>query len=296
MLDGQLPTTTVVIDRASGKLATERTPESYREEIACGDYHTILYYVDPADPLGDWPKDPAANEQFASWESAVTAWMEASGVARCEVPTEEDDVHTAANQPDVRIESVVVNGREVEVELQATAERGISRVEYEIDGTFVARSSDDDGASFTLPSWVDTGEHALVVTAYDDVDNAGSDDEQIDVDADAEDVSVSITSPVNGQDIEKAQTTYLVVVEVDDVASAEEVELRIESVNGSRVFRERVENPSSPFVTFTWTLPEEGDYVLSATVEREDGDEEPADDVRATVTDQLDTSAFDLAN
>ncbi len=303
ILDGYIPTTTVTIDRASGKLATDRTPKSYKETIVCGEYHSILHYVDPSDPLGDSPKNPSENAQYTNWETAITSWMERQNTAnpngpsltRCDVPTEEDDVHTKVNEPEVRIEWVSVDTREVEIRLEAEAPRGVSRIEYFINGAFVAQTDAGEGGAFTLPSWVGTGKYNVTATAYDDVDNAGSDEFEIDVESEAPEASIAITSPINGQDILKTQTTYLVVVEVDGVSDVKSVELRVESTNGSRVFDGKVENPSSPFVTFTWTLPDEGIYTLSATLKREGDEEERADDVRITVTDQLDASAFDLA-
>ncbi|MEK7665383.1 MAG: Ig-like domain-containing protein, partial [Patescibacteria group bacterium] len=269
----------------------------------CGEYHSILHYVDPSDPLGDSPKNPSENAQYTNWETAITSWMERQNTAnpngpsltRCDVPTEEDDVHTKVNEPEVRIEWVSVDTREVEIRLEAEAPRGVSRIEYFINGAFVAQTDAGEGGAFTLPSWVGTGKYNVTATAYDDVDNAGSDEFEIDVESEAPEASIAITSPINGQDILKTQTTYLVVVEVDGVSDVKSVELRVESTNGSRVFDGKVENPSSPFVTFTWTLPDEGIYTLSATLKREGDEEERADDVRITVTDQLDASAFDLA-
>ena len=36
--------------------------------------HSILFYVDPADPLGRIPTNPGANSQFANWEQGVVEW------------------------------------------------------------------------------------------------------------------------------------------------------------------------------------------------------------------------------
>jgi len=36
--------------------------------------HSILYYVDPRDPLGPQPQDPSSNSQFENWEKGVFEW------------------------------------------------------------------------------------------------------------------------------------------------------------------------------------------------------------------------------
>ncbi len=37
-------------------------------------FHSILYYVNPSDPLGPAPQDPTSDPQFKNWESAVLDW------------------------------------------------------------------------------------------------------------------------------------------------------------------------------------------------------------------------------
>lgn len=39
-----------------------------------GEPHTILYYVDRANPMGDPPSNPASDSQFANWEYGVQQW------------------------------------------------------------------------------------------------------------------------------------------------------------------------------------------------------------------------------
>jgi hypothetical protein len=60
-------------------LGTFRKPEPVVVEkpVLRGEYpetHTILYYVDPEDPTGPPPANPARISQFPKWEAAVQLW------------------------------------------------------------------------------------------------------------------------------------------------------------------------------------------------------------------------------
>src|SRR3989338_9706762 len=59
----------VKIDRASGKLATNLTPESMVEEKPFRQAHSILYWVNKDDPQGDTPPE-RSGVQFDRWEEA----------------------------------------------------------------------------------------------------------------------------------------------------------------------------------------------------------------------------------
>ena len=282
ILDGIMPSTTVTVDKSTGKLATNETPESMREELSCGEYHSELYYITPGDPLGAAPGDQPDNEQYVSWETALSGWvdrMKAQDPARlpfevCAVPTEKDDVHVRANTPSIEIISPrnneSVSGRTFQVTVDAVANRGVARIEYYIDNTFVKSSTANSGTQLSLPNWVDIGKHTLKAVAYDDVDNSGDDSVTIEITSSVE-AAVEVIDPINGQTIEKTQSTYSVVVELSDRASVNQVQLFVQGLRGgSTETIGTVSSPSSPFVTFTWTLPSAGDYVLYATVDEQE--------------------------
>ncbi len=297
ILDGQLPSTTVTIDRASGKLATEETPESQRQEIVCGEYHSILHYVNPSDPLGPAPTDMSSDPQYLSWEAGIASWVERTRLTdptklpfeQCTVPTETDDVHTRQNEPDISILSPDKNdevGRTIRVEIEADAPRGVERVEYAIDGRFVKSSDSRAGTMLTLPSWVDVGDHTLQVTAYDDVDNAGSDSVKIKVTEEAGEANVGILEPLNGQTIEKTTDTFAVTVQLKHPTNLTNVSLFVEPLRGgTTTLVGSIDSPSSPFATFNWTLGSADDYVLWARIDSEDGDREESASILVTVTD-----------
>ena len=285
MLDGRLPATTVTIDTASGKLATERTPERFKETKACGEYHSILHYVRREDPLGDAPKNPAAEDPYYTpWESAIQDYLVRYNASRqpgetkletCTVPTEEDDVHTKRNQPDIHIENPD-NGdsvdRTFEVDLDVDLRRSFGRVDYSIDGTYILTSSSTNGATITLPGWVSQGEHTLIAAVYDDVDNMAQDTVKITVRDGGSAGTFRVTNPFSGQTIEKTQSTYSVAVEVPNAKDL--VSLKVTSRNLWTGATATVGETASPgaITSLTWTLPDEAQYTLTATAVTTGGD------------------------
>jgi hypothetical protein len=73
-----MPETKVIIDKISGKLATDFTPAAAREERVYRDLHDTLYYVNKDDPRGPVPADPNADPMYAVWEAAAEAiqWVQ----------------------------------------------------------------------------------------------------------------------------------------------------------------------------------------------------------------------------
>ncbi len=171
---------TVTIDRASGKLATDLTPPGYREERTFRQPHSILRYVDRANPTGPPPPNPSADPEEPAWEAAVQRWAAEQRIVPESPPAETDDLHVPANAPMVQIISPIANqrvdGRELTVTVQVSAPRGVSRVTFELAGRPIGTVR---SAPFTLQATLEdpglaNGFATLRATAYDDIDNQGS--------------------------------------------------------------------------------------------------------------------------
>lgn len=298
ILDGQIPSETIIIDSISGKLATELTPERYREKKTCGEYHTILHYVDRFNPYGDIPSSPEKDFSYTYWETAVQEFLvrqneelEEGEVALevCEVPTEEDDIHVKANEPSIEITLPKRNagvGRTFSVKVNASAPRGISRLEYQIDGSTILVSTSSRGATINLPSWVSIGNHTLSVIAFDDVDNNNSDDLLINVTDDGGGSNITISNPFNNQEIEKLKTTYTVAVENTNFESM--IRLEIYATNlwtGKRDLIGSVDRPSA-IESIEWNIPDPAKYLINAYGELTDGSKEDATPVNVTVVEK----------
>jgi membrane peptidoglycan carboxypeptidase len=286
MIDGKVEATTVTIDRASGKLATDRTPESFKETLSCGEFHTILRYVDPRDPLGPAPREPQSDPQYTAWETAVQNFItgynerlqpDQAPMENCTVPTEEDDVHIKRNEPSIRITSPDNNDdveRTINVRYESEVKRSFGRVEFFIDGTLIDTSSSMDGALLSLPSWVTKGRHTLTVTIYDDVDNSASDEISIRVEDEGIEGSVTITNPFEGQTITRSSelSTYTVVVEIPSNTVLTTLTLYA-TENATRTTTPIASYVApSAIVSSSWILPpNSGSYTLSARGTLADG-------------------------
>lgn len=277
MLDGTIPTSTYTIDTASGKLATELTPEKYREEISCGEYHTILKYVNKDNPTGAEPTRPEDDPYYAVWEQAVQDYIPRhnaalkdgeSPITTCkDIPTEEDDVHTSHNQPDISIKDPNSGsdvGRTFAVKVSTETKRDFDRVVYEVDNSMIATSTSNDGTTLTLPSWVGTGNHVLRATVYDDVDNSASDEITIRVTEAGSETTLRITNPFHGQTIEKTASTYDVIVEVPNVDEVTYLEVTaFNTWTGESQVIGSTMSPSA-ITSISWNLPDAAEYTLIA--------------------------------
>lgn len=277
VLDGDMPGLRVTLDRVSGLLATEYTPPSTREERLYAEYHSLLHYVDPADPLGPPPANPAQDDQYAAWEAGIADWIrreeERTGikVSNQQPPTEYDPVHTPGNRPSVFLQSPTpdsaIAGRVLDVSASAAAPRGVTRVEFYADEHLLGT---DTSAPFSLstrlPASVGRGIHTIKAVAYDDVENAGTTTVNVQVLDDSQGGAFDITDPRQDQTIERNTPTYTVTVTAEKPQGIRSVSLyaqKIGSVTRTQVGTSA--NIASPFIQFAWTLPEDGEWILTAS-------------------------------
>lgn len=300
VMDGQVPSEQIVIDTASGKLATEYTPERFREEKVCGEYHSILHYINksnPTKPLSGESKDP----YYGAWEAAISEYIVRQNAELeegeapmevCEIPTEYDDLHVPANFPNVSINAPGSNsnvGREFMVEVSASAPRGISKLEYRVDDTFVMQSSSRQGTMLRLPSWVGEGTHNLTVIAYDDIDNAGQDSISIRVTETSVGSGLSITNPFNNQEIEKNGDPYLIAVEYSGAQTLSSLEVRVQNLwTGATSIVGQINNPQS-FNTIAWNIGDPAHYFINVIARTAGGDSLQAEPVIVKVKNPVTT-------
>ncbi len=283
ILDGVMPGKIVTVDRASGKLATEYTPPSYRQQRLYAEYHSTIFYVDRANPLGPQPVDPFRDPYYVHWETAVQNWLARREletgipVSREAPPTEYDDLHVPSNFPTILItqpfSDTELSERALDVSVAASAPRGVRRVEFYLDGFFLGS---DTGAPYslftTIPNSVSRGYHTLRAVAFDDIDNSAASTVGIRIATEAVSGHLEVIDPKNGQTIERIQESYSVVLSLEKPDQYRSVTVFAASpITGARTEIGSKTSPTSPFLTFPWTLPENGDWVLSAVATPKDG-------------------------
>jgi len=173
--------TPIRIDRASGLLATDLTPESFVEEKVFRAGHTILYYVDPENPAGPEPDENDRDGAYPKWEEAVQRWITENDWQSDEgtIPTESDNLHVFENRPSISIldptDGQTLSNDIIFFRVEASAPRGISRVEFYVDDTLVAESKSAPYTGRYIPNTsTANGFHTLKAITYDDVDNSES--------------------------------------------------------------------------------------------------------------------------
>lgn len=173
------------VDRISGKLATEYTPEETKEEKVLSNVHEILYWVDKNNPLGPPPQNPENDPQFNLWEKPVRDWAARQGIAEQQndtVPKELDDVHTPALSPNI---AVIYPGNgaslsadnKVFVNISSTGRFPLVRTDFFVNNIFIGSSGKNPlGFSF-VPGEIDGIKpqgNELRVVGYDSVFNSGT--------------------------------------------------------------------------------------------------------------------------
>ncbi|GAB4139749.1 MAG: hypothetical protein Fur0024_0290 [Patescibacteria group bacterium] len=180
----------VVVDKKSGLLATELTPESFKEIRKYFEVMPILAFVNPK---ADFPckstengmKDP----EFVNWKTAIEKWYEKNkdkedfksklpeGVFFGKPPEEFDNIHTLENKPKISVlspvENQVIASLQMPVKTQIILKNELSRVLYFIDNKLIFTSTSLGDINLDLTG-IENGTKVLKITAFDIYDNEDS--------------------------------------------------------------------------------------------------------------------------
>jgi 1A family penicillin-binding protein len=177
----------IKIDKISGKLATDLTPPDLIEEKIYQEVHSILYYVDKDNPLGDYPDEPGQDPQFENWEKPVLEWAAnqpcAEGICYNQnPPSQYDNIHTLENQPEIKItsprESDLISQSILTIQAQATASLGIKQLDFFFNNQLVSTDTTYPySITFNLSPYLTTStEQIIKVRAYDQALNRQEDE------------------------------------------------------------------------------------------------------------------------
>ncbi len=166
---------TLKVDRISGKLATEHTPEHLIEERTFIEPHSILHYVNKNDPRGPMPADPSSDPQYENWEEGVVRWVEENELEGEMPPTEPDDVHDPAIAPSIAFDGLENNakieGDRLRASVKLHAPLGIDRVEYFVNDVLVDVSRFWPFDLNTVIAGWPSGYYTLRAVVYDIAEN-----------------------------------------------------------------------------------------------------------------------------
>ena len=91
-----------IIDKYSGKLATDLTPTEARGIVVVPEVHTILHWINKGSPRSTSLVGSKNDPQYDLWETPVRAWVLSQGIVegdRGAIPRDYDSAHTAESLP-----------------------------------------------------------------------------------------------------------------------------------------------------------------------------------------------------
>lgn len=176
ILDGEKIGKLIKINSQTGEIATEETPEELVKETFFPEHHSILYYVDKDDPTGPIPKSPEKDPQFRIWENQVLEWaIKQDPNYNPKMIDNAENIYNPENAPVFSIISPqnnqTITSDNLVVKLEASAPRGIHKVEYYINNNLL-----DKKVSYPFDldkniSFLNNGYYNLKVVVCDDVLN-----------------------------------------------------------------------------------------------------------------------------
>ncbi len=286
----------VEIDRASGKLATPLTPESYREKKKFNQHHDILYYVSKDNPQGPPPENPAGDPMFQPWEDGVRAWAEKIAKEQNieliseNAPTEFDDLHILENRPTITLLSPQINqtleSYPVRLEVQASAPRGISRVIYEVDGQVIGMVSQYPYSLDLNYLDVANGYHKLKTTAYDDIDNANSLEIDVNIMLPYAAPQINWISPRDNGSFYQSNFPLNIDFTLTKTKGLQKITFYYASFGGNQAQLAEVLNINNDQMTITWqNPPPAGSYQVYAQFSEESGQSSQSNSLNLNILD-----------
>ncbi len=169
---------TYLIDKISGKLATDMTPDETKQEKSITNIHSILYWIDKNNPLGGTPQNPDNDYQFSLWEYAIQNWLKNNRVVPNAMPTLKDDVHTINNIPKITVlapnENIIYNKEErVTPIISVSSKYPPMKATFYLNGEYIGESNNVPFNISFLPSEIQSLQvkNELKINVYDIVYN-----------------------------------------------------------------------------------------------------------------------------
>ena len=264
----------VKIDRASGKLATNLTPESMVEEKTFRQARSILYWVNKDDPQGATPPERSGT-QFDRWEESVARWAQANNYTNEEPPAEYDDIHTLDNLPSITITSPqrnqTITSRDFSATVTASAPRGVSRVEYALNGKLIANVTVppfDLGVSLQDPA-LTVGTATLKATAFDDANNTKSVEVRIGLDLPPIATMIEWTTTASQK---SSSFPLIITANLTNASGIQKIDLYFQKLDGGVGYVNTSRQFPGGRLNVIWLdSPGPGSYQIYAEVTNQDG-------------------------
>lgn len=273
IIDGDLIGRTIKINKEDGSIATENTPTELIEEVFFPEHHSILYYVDINDPLGSVPKKPENDPQFALWESRVLEWAKKQDPNyNPDIINQADNLYDPENQPVFDIINLennqTVQSEVLSVDINATAPRGINKVEYYINDNLLERKTSYPFNLNKNISFLENAYYTLKVKVCDDVLNCSEKSINFNLllsNNSKLPINLNLVSPSSGSNLNLNDFPVSVQMVSTNPEQITKINLVLEKSNGEKNIVKTITEILNKTTTLTWSdRPENGSYKLFA--------------------------------
>lgn len=288
------------IDRFTGLLATEFTPEEDIEEKYIYEPHSILYYVNKDDPLGDAPEDPTIDPQFDLWESRVKEWANKNigsstlPFSTSTIPEEYDNLHRPENQPSFEIlkpaNNEIISDSVLDVEIQASAPRGINRAEYYLNGSLFYTNSYFPFGMRQNIEFLKSGYNKLKVRVCDDVNNCSEKEIEFNYtlgnsNGDGySNISASLIEPISDSVVLSDSFPLSIKTRVSNPNLIGKSKIFYKSPEGNAVLIASSKKPTSDIIDLSWKKPPPpGDYYIYSEISAWTGETIKTNEIRLII-------------
>jgi len=169
------------IDKITGKLATEFTPEQTKEERVITNVKSILYWVDRNDIQGPRPNNIESNRQYINWNTPIQNWWSQNAhnynnTTINDIPTEYDNIHgnykPIINLIEPKTDTMYSSSQSISILTENVSTYPLIRMDVFINGNLINSITPPFNYSFIpkdIGNLKDTNE--LIIKFYDSVYN-----------------------------------------------------------------------------------------------------------------------------
>ncbi|MDO8509850.1 MAG: Ig-like domain-containing protein, partial [bacterium] len=237
--------------------------------------HDILHYVNKDDPQGPTPMTPSDDPQYQNWENALQDWVtrmnkKSDVIVLEEPPTELDPVQSFELMPKIVFISPysgqIITNRDMILEVQATAPRGVVKVVFQVDNNLVGyANSFPFKTTYTARSLTNT-KHILKAVAQDDLGNMGEAIIEFEMNATEEPASFDWgeSKTITVQKDSFPRKLYLLPFRWD---AAEKLDVYLTTDGNKKLiytFKSSEDKPTDSGLSFSWKhYPGAGEYTMT---------------------------------
>lgn len=277
ILDGVIPTEIVKIDISTGLPASSSTPFELIGEVSGPAYHSILYYVDKNNPLGDAPADPSADPQFSLWEKAVKKWAEKNASS---TPLTSGQT-SSTNKPMVKIitpaDNQTISSTNLNVQIEALSTEGISHIEYYLNNNLWYSAFNVNAVNQPI-NFLNNGYQTLKVVVCNNAENCAETSTNFNLNISNNPVSagkggLKITSPNTNTNIKASSFPLHIKLEIARPERTASVSILVKNVSTGNITTLGDLTSTPAIAEFLWqTPPPAGNYLLYAQLNDWNGD------------------------